>query len=156
MALSVGTKAPSFSLKDATEKVRNLSEFSGKCTVLYFYPKDKTSGFTLEAIDFTNELKSFEKLNTVIIGISPDSCKSHQGFITKQKLKHVLLADEEKKMLNAYDVWKEKSMYGRKYMGVVRTTYLIDPKGKIVYVWDKVKVPGHIAEVKQKLIELQK
>ena len=138
MALDPGKKAPAFSgLKDA----------KGQWLVLYFYPKDNTSGCTTEACDFRDNMKRLSSKKVVVICVSPDSAKSHDKFIEKYDLNFTLIADEDKKVCEKYDVWKEKSMYGRKYMGVVRTTYLIDPKGKIVHTWPKVKVKGHVDDV---------
>jgi peroxiredoxin Q/BCP len=153
--LKTGDKAPKFSLLDTNENKVSENDFKGKWLVLYFYPKDNTSGCTVEAIEFTARIKEFANLNAVVLGISPDSCKSHQNFTQKHDLKVNLLSDPKKKMLQDYGVWQEKSMYGRKYMGVVRTTYLIDPDGKIAAVWLKVKAKGHAEEVQNKLKELQ-
>ena len=145
--LKVGDKAPEFSLiGDNGEKI-SLKDYKGKKVVLYFYPKDMTSGCTQEACDFRDSIKKFEKKNTVVIGVSPDDTKSHNKFKDKYGLPFTLLSDETKEMLNDYGVWQEKSMYGRKYMGVVRTTFIIDEKGKIEKIYDKVKVPGHIEEI---------
>lgn len=145
--LKVGDKAPEFSLiGDNGEKI-SLKDYKGKKVVLYFYPKDMTSGCTQEACDFRDSIKKFEKKNTVVIGVSPDDTKSHNKFKDKYDLPFTLLSDETKTMLNDYGVWQEKSMYGRKYMGVVRTTFIIDEKGKIEKIYDKVKVPGHIEEI---------
>lgn len=152
--MKLNTKAPTFSLPDSNGKNVSLQDFLGKYVVVYFYPKDNTTGCTQEGIDFTKALPQFTKLNTVIIGISPDSPASHLKFITKQNLKHILLSDEQKKVLEKYDVWKEKSMYGRKYMGVVRSTFLIDPKGNLVFAWEKVSVPNHVNDVLKKIKEL--
>ena len=154
MAVKVGTKAPAFTLKNQDDKTVKLTDFAGRWLALYFYPKDNTSGCTMESIDFTSSLAKFEKLNCDVVGISPDSVASHQKFIEKQSLKVELLADPDKKVLEKYCVWQEKSMYGRKYMGVVRSTYLIDPTGKIAFEWVKVKVNGHVDEVLAKLKEL--
>ncbi len=151
--MKLNTKAPTFSLPDSNGKNVSLQDFLGKYVVVYFYPKDMTSGCTQEGIDFTKALPQFTKLNTVIIGISPDSPASHLKFIAKQNLKHILLADEQKKVLEKYGVWKEKSMYGRKYMGVVRSTFLIDPKGTLVFAWEKVSVPNHVDDVLKKIKE---
>ncbi|HMT11506.1 MAG TPA: thioredoxin-dependent thiol peroxidase [Ignavibacteria bacterium] len=145
--LEVGNKAPEFSLvADSGEKV-SLKDYKGKKVILYFYPKDMTSGCTQEACDFRDNIKKFEKKNTVVIGVSPDDTKSHNKFKDKYELPFTLLSDESKKMLLDYGVWQEKSMYGRKYMGVVRTTFIIDEKGKIEKIFEKVKVPGHIDEL---------
>jgi thioredoxin-dependent peroxiredoxin len=149
MALTEGDLAPDFSLPNDAGKTRALGELKGKKIVLYFYPKDDTSGCTLEAQDFSRLKGDFEKAGAVIIGMSPDSAKKHAKFREKQGLSVELVADEATSTLQAYGVWAEKSMYGRKYMGVVRTTFLIDTKGKIAKVWEKVSVPGHAEEVLQ-------
>lgn len=154
--LKVNDPAPQFSLSDTNENDISLHDFKGKWVVLYFYPKDNTSGCTAEAVDFTAQIKEFANLNAVIFGISPDSCKSHQSFTQKHDLKVDLLSDPKKKVLRDYGVWQKKSMYGREYMGVVRTTCLIDPAGEIAAIWPKVKVQGHAEEVRIKLEELQK
>jgi len=145
--LEPGKKAPSFDLPSDGDGRIKLSALKGQKVVLYFYPKDDTSGCTQEAIDFNGLRKQFEKANTVIIGVSPDSVKSHDKFKAKHELDFDLVSDESKTMLEAYGVWVEKSMYGRKYMGVERTTVLIDDAGKIAQVWNKVKVPSHAKEV---------
>ncbi|MBI5072873.1 thioredoxin-dependent thiol peroxidase [Candidatus Woesearchaeota archaeon] len=152
---AINTKAPAFSLQDQNGKETSLTDFKGKYVVLYFYPKDDTPGCTIEAIDFTKGYEDFKKLNAVILGVSPDDGKSHCKFIDKHKLKITLLSDTEKKTLEAYGVWQEKSMYGRKYMGVARTTFLISLDGKIAFVWEKVSVTGHMDDVKKKLMELE-
>lgn len=154
--LKIGDKAPAISLSDANEQTVTLDQFNGKWVVLYFYPKDDTSGCTVEALDFTAQLPQFRKLNAQIIGVSPDSCQSHRKFIGKHDLKVLLLSDTEQKTLNDYGVWQKKSMYGKEYMGVVRTTYLIDPQGKIAHIWPKVSVNGHADAVREKIAELQK
>jgi len=144
---AVGTKAPAFNLPTDGGGKLSLSALKGKKVILYFYPKDDTSGCTREAIDF-NELKeAFAKADAVVVGVSPDSAASHDKFKKKHGLDFPLIADEEKAMLEAYGVWTEKSMYGRKYMGVERTTLLIGADGKVAQVWNKVKVPGHADEV---------
>lgn len=150
-----GKKAPDFTLLNQDEKEVHLSDYKGKWVVLYFYPKDNTSGCTIEAIDFTEANPDFAGLDAVILGVSPDSCKSHRGFIEKQNLGITLLSDTGKEVLEKYGVWQEKSMYGRKYFGVVRSTFLIDPDGKIAAAWEKVKVKGHVDAVKEKLQELR-
>lgn len=149
--LEVGKKAPDFSLLNQDEKKISLKDFIGQKVVLYFYPKDDTSGCTKEACSFSDDLPKFSKVDAVILGVSPDSVKSHKKFSEKYKLKFDLLADEEKLVLEKYGVWKEKSMYGRKYMGVERTTFLIDEKGKIKKIFNKVKVDGHNKEVLEAL-----
>ncbi len=154
--IQTGKKAPAFTLPDASEANLSLNDMKGKWVVLYFYPKDDTSGCTTEAIDFTARKDDFKKLNTEIVGISPDSCKSHNKFILKHHLGITLLSDEEKKVLDKYGVWQTKKMYGKEYMGVVRTTYLINPEGKIAHVWEKVKVNGHADEVLETVQKHQK
>ncbi len=145
--LDVGKKAPDFSLLNQDEKKISLKDFIGQKVVLYFYPKDDTSGCTKEACSFSDDLPKFSKIDAVILGVSPDSVKSHKKFSEKYKLKFDLLADDEKKVVEKYGVWKEKSMYGRKYMGVERTTFIIDENGKIKKIFNKVKVDGHNKEV---------
>lgn len=149
--LEVGKKAPDFSLLNQDEKKISLKNYLGQKVVLYFYPKDDTSGCTKEACSFSDDLPKFNKIDAVILGVSPDSVKSHKKFSEKYKLKFDLLADEEKLVLEKYGVWKEKSMYGRQYMGVERTTFIIDEKGKIKKVFNKVKVEGHNKEVLEAL-----
>ena len=149
--LDVGKKAPDFSLLNQDEKKISLKDFIGQKVVLYFYPKDDTSGCTKEACSFSDDLPKFSKIDAVVLGVSPDSVKSHKKFSEKYKLKFDLLADDEKKVVEKYDVWKEKSMYGRKYMGVERTTFIIDEIGKIKKIFNKVKVDGHNREVLEAL-----
>jgi thioredoxin-dependent peroxiredoxin len=145
--LGPGDKAPDFELPDDREKPRSLKSYAGKKLVLYFYPKDDTSGCTKEALEFSALKSQFDKIGTAILGVSPDSPASHGKFKGKHKLALDLASDPTKAMLEAYGVWTEKSMYGRKYMGVERTTLLIGPDGKIAEVWNKVKVPGHAEAV---------
>ncbi len=145
--LTVGDIAPEFTLPGDGGSTIALSSYRGKKVVLYFYPKDDTAGCTKEAIEFNGLKAEFEKANTVIIGMSPDSAKSHDKFKTKYDLTFPIAADEDKAALEAYGVWVEKSMYGRKYMGVERTTVLIGADGHILAIWPKVKVDGHAAEV---------
>ena len=144
---AVGAKAPDFHLdRDGGGKSR-LKDFAGRKLALYFYPKDDTSGCTQEAIEFNALRAAFDKAGVAVVGVSPDSAKKHDKFKAKHDLALTLLADEDKAMLEAYGVWKEKSMYGRKYMGVERTTFLIDEKGIVREIWPKVKVPGHAKAV---------
>jgi peroxiredoxin Q/BCP len=142
-----GDPAPDFDLEIAPDNRIALKDFRGKKLALYFYPKDDTSGCTAEAIAFNALRADFAKAGTAILGVSPDSVKSHAKFKSKHGLAFDLAADEGKAMLAAYGVWVEKSMYGRKYMGVERSTFLIGPDGRIARVWRKVKVPGHAEEV---------
>ncbi len=145
--LTIGSPAPDFTLPRNGEGTVTLSKLQGKAVILYFYPKDDTSGCTAEAIDFSALGGEFEAANAVVIGISPDSVKSHDKFAAKHSLSVMLASDEERKVLEAYGVWKEKSMYGKKYMGVERTTFLIGRDGTIAEIWNKVKVAGHAQAV---------
>lgn len=144
--LEVGDDAPHFTLPEGGGTVR-LTELRGKIVVLFFYPQDDTPTCTAEAIDFSRLKASFEKAGAVVLGISPDSLKKHAKFASKHGLATPLVADEAREAIEAYGVWAEKSMFGRKYMGVVRTTVLIDREGRIARIWRKVRVPGHAAEV---------
>ncbi len=141
--LKEGQRAPDFKLKNDKNEDVKLADFKGKHIVLYFYPKDDTSGCTAEACGFRDLQSEFKKLNAVILGVSPDSVASHQKFKSKYNLPFPLLSDENKEALQKYGVWKEKSMYGRKYMGVERTTFVIDKNGVIQKIFPKVKVPQH-------------
>lgn len=147
--LGIGDIAPDFNLPRDGGAEQSLSQLRGKPVVLYFYPKDDTSGCTLEAHDFTALKPEFDKIGVEIIGMSPDKAAKHDKFKQKHELNITLVSDEEKTTLMAYGVWVEKSMYGRKYMGVERTTFLIDKTGKIAEIWHKVKVPGHAQAVLQ-------
>ncbi|MEK1850591.1 MAG: peroxiredoxin [Phyllobacterium sp.] len=146
-ALNIGSNAPDFTLPRDGGGTITLSGLRGNPVILYFYPKDDTSGCTQEAIEFSGLRPQFEKLGAKVIGMSPDPVKKHDKFKTKHDLKVDLVADEDKAIIESYGLWVEKSMYGRKYMGVERTTFLIDSDGKIAKIWNKVKVPGHAAEV---------
>lgn len=147
MPIAEGILAPDFTLSTDTGDTLTLSSLRGQWVVLFAYPKDDTSGCTVEACEFRDALPRFDASKAVILGISPDSVKSHVKFKEKFELPYTLLSDEEKTVLQAYDVWKEKSMYGRKYMGVERTTFLIDPEGLIAKLFTKVKPAGHADEV---------
>jgi peroxiredoxin Q/BCP len=152
--LAVGDKAPAFTLPtDGGGKV-SLASLKGQIVVLYFYPKDDTSGCTKEAIEFSTAKAKFDKLGAVVIGCSRDSVASHDKFKGKHKLKVTLAADETGKATESYGVWVEKSLYGRKYMGIERATFLIDKTGTVAKVWHKVKVPGHVGEVLKALTAL--
>lgn len=153
--VEVGAKAPAFTLPDSEGKSHKLADFKKRWLVLYFYPKDDTSGCTAQACSFRDQLPDFEALDAAVVGISPDDAESHARFQTKHQLPFLLLADPGKEALEAYGVWQEKSMYGRKYMGVIRTTYLIDPKGVVAHRWDKVKVPGHAEQVRDTIRSLR-
>lgn len=145
--IDTGSSAPDFTVEGEGGKPLGLADFRSRKLVLYFYPKDDTSGCTREAIDFTALIGDFEKAGTAILGVSKDSVKSHDKFIVKHGLKVLLGSDPEGKMLGAYGVWVEKSMYGRKYMGIERATFLIGADGRVARVWRKVKVPGHAEAV---------
>lgn len=147
MPLQPGNPAPDFALPSGDGRTTSLAGLKGRKAVLYFYPKDDTSGCTLEAQEFNALRDAFLATDTEIIGVSPDGLKSHDKFKAKYGLDLTLASDESKAMLETYGVWVEKSMYGRKYMGVERTTVLIDREGRIAKVWPKVKVPGHAKEV---------
>ena len=145
--LSEGRKAPDFKLPDDGGKTLQLTKLKGRPVVIYFYPKDDTSGCTAEAKDFSCLAGDFAAAGAEVIGISPDSPASHAKFKAKHDLGVRLAADEDKAVAQAYGVWVEKSMYGRKYMGVERSTFLVDKSGKLARIWRKVKVPGHAEEV---------
>ena len=147
MELEPGDKAPSFALETDGGGRVTLASLKGHPFVLYFYPKDDTSGCTKEAIDFTAAKKKFDGLGVAVVGVSKDTALSHDKFKAKHKLKVTLASDPETKMAGAYGVWVEKSMYGRKYMGMERATFLVDAKGVIRNIWRKVKVPGHAEAV---------
>ncbi len=153
--IEVGKKAPAVSLKDQDGKKVSLNDFKGKNIVLYFYPKDNTSGCTTEACNFRDDFPDFKKLKAVILGISPDSIESHKKFADKFDLPFSLLSDEKKLVHEKYGVWKEKSMYGRKYMGVERSTFIIDKTGKVRKIFRKVKVADHNKEVMEALKKLK-
>lgn len=146
-ALDVGDKAPDFTLKSDEEKTVSLSQLKGKKVVLYFYPKDDTPGCTKEACSFRDGFSVIQKKGAIVLGVSTDSVESHKKFKEKFNLNFPLLSDADKKVVNAYGVWKEKALYGRKYMGIERTTFVIDENGKIKRVFPKVKVDGHYDEV---------
>jgi peroxiredoxin Q/BCP len=145
--LAAGDKAPSFKISTDGGETVSSSSLKGAPYVVYFYPKDDTSGCTKEAIAFSQDLKKFEKLGVMVLGISKDSLESHAKFRKKHKLKIALGSDPEIKMAKDWDVWGEKTLYGRKYMGMERATFLVDAKGVIKQAWHKVKVPGHVEAV---------
>ena len=146
MTAVVGELAPDFSLEGSTGETITLSNYRGKNVVLYFYPKDMTPGCTTQACDFRDQHESFAGLNAVILGVSPDPLKRHEKFIEKYDLPFVLLADEEHQVAEAYDVWQLKKNFGKEYMGIERTTFIIDKEGRVVKEWRKVKVKGHVEE----------
>ncbi len=147
MSVTEGAKAPDFKMPTDGGGTVSLKDLKGKPVVLYFYPKDDTSGCTKEACGFRDALPDFSRVKAEVIGVSRDPVKSHDKFKTKHGLNFVLASDEEGKVSEAYGTWVEKSMYGRKYMGMERATFLIDGAGKVRRVWRKVKVPGHVEEV---------
>ena len=153
--LNIGDAVPDFCLPNQDEEEICFRDIKGKWIVLYFYPKDNTPGCTTEALEFTEALPDFEGLNALVLGVSPDSAKKHRNFIEKKGLKITLLADEEKEVCQLFGVWQLKKNYGREYMGVVRSTFIIDPDGKIAAKWEKVRVKGHVEAVKEKLAALQ-
>ncbi len=152
--LEVGSKAPAFTLQSDSGKKIKLSEFKGKAVVLYFYPKDDTPGCTKEACAFRDASLQLQELGAVVLGVSPDDAASHAKFRDKFSLNFPLLSDPEHKMAEEYGAWREKNMYGKKSMGIQRSTYLIDGAGKIAKVWKKVSVDGHDAQVLEALKEL--
>jgi peroxiredoxin Q/BCP len=153
--LKVEDIAPEFCLLDKDNKSVCLKDFNGKYVILYFYPKDNTPGCTTEAIGFTGILPEFQKLNAVVIGISPDSPESHAKFIEKKNLKVILLSDRDKEVLKSYGKWGKKKFRGKEYMGVTRSTFIIDTNGKIAHIWPKVSVKGHPEDVQNTLAELK-
>ncbi len=153
--LSIGEKAIDFCLPNQSEEDVCLEDMKGKWIVLYFYPKDNTPGCTLEAINFSKDLEDLTKANTLIYGISADSCQSHVKFRNKHDIAIELLSDADHAVMEKYGVWGEKKMYGKTFLGISRTTFLIDPEGVVKHVWKKVRVKGHSESVKEKLAELQ-
>jgi peroxiredoxin Q/BCP len=153
--IAEGDKAPNFSLEADDGTIVTRDSLAGKNVVLFFYPKDDTSGCTKEACDFRDAFPGFGKVDAVVIGVSPDSLESHRKFKAKYGLPYRLLSDEGHKVADSFGVWKEKPMYGRKYMGVERTTVIINRNGRIARIFPKVKVPGHAAEVESAVRELE-
>ncbi|MFX0036412.1 MAG: thioredoxin-dependent thiol peroxidase [Candidatus Hermodarchaeota archaeon] len=156
LELKEGNDAPEFTLPDKDNKLISLKEFKGKYVILYFYPADNTPACTTEAIGFTGILPALEKLDAVVIGISPDSPESHAKFIEKKNLKVILLSDVDNKVIKKYGKWGKKKFRGKEYIGVIRSTFLIDPEGKIAHIWPKVSVKGHPEEVESILRNLIK
>ena len=153
--IEVGMKAPEFCLPNQDDVEICLRDLKGKWVVLYFYPKDNTPGCTTEACEFTEAAPDFSSLDAVILGVSPDSTKKHRNFIEKKELGITLLSDESTDMMQQWGVWQLKKNYGREYMGVVRSTFIIDPEGIVRAKWEKVRVKGHVQAVKEKLQELK-
>ncbi len=153
--VEIGQKAPEFCLPNQDDVEICLRDLQGKWVVLYFYPKDNTPGCTTEACEFTEAAPDFSSLDAVILGVSPDSTKKHRNFIEKKDLGITLLSDESTQMMQEWGVWQLKKNYGREYMGVVRSTFIIDPNGIVRAKWEKVRVKGHVEAVKEKLAQLQ-
>jgi peroxiredoxin Q/BCP len=153
--LKVGEKAPNFCLPDKDNNLVCLDNFKDKYVIVYFYPKDNTPGCTTEAIGFTGILSELQKLNAEVIGVSPDSPESHAKFIEKKNLKVTLLSDLDKKVLKSYGKWGKKKFRGKEYIGVIRSTFLVNPKGEIAHIWPKVSVKGHPEDVQKTLAEIQ-
>ena len=154
-AVEVGDRAPSFELMDQDGERTTLDGLRGKWVVLYFYPKDDTPGCTTEACEFTDSIADFQNLDAVVLGCSPDSPEKHQKFIAKHDLQVRLLSDPEHQAMEAYGAWGEKKMYGRTFMGVIRSTTLIDPDGRVAAHWAKVKAKGHATKVRERLEQLR-
>lgn len=152
--IEAGKKAPAFSLKNQDGNTVKLSDYAGRPVVLYFYPKDDTPGCTTEACDFRDQHKALEKAGAVVIGVSPDNEARHAKFTAKHKLPFTLLADVEHAVAEKYGAWGEKTLYGKKFMGIIRSTFLIGADGKVAKVWPKVKVAGHVDEVLAAVKEL--
>ena len=150
----VGQPAPDFSLPDQSQVKVSLKDFRGKWIVLYFYPRDNTPGCTIEAKDFTKLKPQFEKLNAVILGISRDSCQSHQKFVSGKRLTITLLSDTDSSIQKRYGCWRPKKFMGKEFLGTIRSTFLIDPQGMIARIWDPVKALGHAREVLEELRKL--
>jgi thioredoxin-dependent peroxiredoxin len=150
--MEVGAAAPKFTAQDRSGKDISLEDFTDRWVVLYFYPKDNTPGCTTEAIEFSSKLAEFQSLNAQIIGISPDSIASHGKFITKYNLEILLLSDPEHQIAEQYQVWQLKKFMGKEYMGIIRSTFLIDPTGNIAQIWSNVRVKDHVEKV---LVELK-
>jgi len=153
--LEIGDTIPAFCLPNQDEEEICFRDIKGRWVVIYFYPKDNTPGCSTEACDFTEALPDFTALEAIVLGVSPDSPKKHRNFIEKKGLKITLLADEDKALCKSFGMWQLKKFMGREYMGVVRSTFLIAPDGTLAYKWEKVRVKGHVAEVKAKLQELK-
>ncbi|MCG8557855.1 MAG: peroxiredoxin [Proteobacteria bacterium] len=155
MAIDLGKKAPAFTLKNEDNDKVALADLRGQWVVVYFYPRDDTPGCTTEACEFTSTIRIFDKLGAKVLGVSPDDCETHKKFALKHGLKVGLLSDPDKKVMTKYEAWGEKNMYGKKTVGVIRSTVLIDPQGKIAHHWRRVKAKGHAEQVRRRLEELQ-
>jgi len=155
-SVKISDEAPGFCLPDENGEEVCLSDYEGRWLILYFYPKDNTPGCTLEAQSFTEALEDFQNMGAEVIGVSPDDVDTHEKFKQLKNLEITLLSDPEHGVLEKYGVWKPKKMFGNEYFGVIRSTFIINPESKIVHKWEKVKVRGHVDEVKNKLKELKK
>lgn len=153
--IQIGKPAPKFSLEDQDGTRVSLADYRGRWVVLYFYPKDDTPGCTTEACEFTEGIEAFEGLDAVVLGCSPDSPEKHRKFIAKYELKVRLLSDPDHRVMEAYGAWGEKSMYGKTTVGVIRSTVVIDPEGRVAHHWKKVSAKGHAAKVRERLEELR-
>lgn len=153
--IQIGEKAPEFCLPNQDDVEICLRDLLGKWIVLYFYPKDSTPGCTTEACEFSEALPDFSDLDAIVLGVSADSTKRHRGFIEKQNLSITLLSDEDTSMMQSYGVWQMKKNYGKEYMGIVRSTYIIDPSGVVRALWENVRVKEHVAKVKAELEKIQ-
>ena len=154
MKIKAGQKAPAFKLPDQDGKMHSLADYKNRWILLYFYPKDDTPGCTKEACSIRDNFSDFKKLKLTVLGVSVDSIKSHKKFEEKYKLLFILLADEDKKLVKSYGVWSNKKFMGREYIGTLRTSFLIDPRGKIVKIYENVKPDEHVAEVLQDMKSL--
>jgi len=155
MMISIGDNAPQFTLSTNGEGQFSLADAAGKYLILYFYPKDDTPGCTKEAIGFSEASTAFDAQNALVVGVSRDTVKKHDKFVGKYDLRIPLISDEEGSLCEAFSTWVEKSMYGKTYMGIERATFLISPDGKVLHIWRKVKVPGHVEEVLAQLQSLK-
>lgn len=153
--IEVGKKAPAFTLKNQDDETVRLVDHAGRWVVLYFYPKDDTPGCTKEACEFTAGIEAFRDLDAVVLGCSPDSPESHRKFIAQHDLDLTLLSDPDHQVMEKYEAWGEKNMYGRVTIGVIRSTVIIDPKGEIAHRWKRVRAAGHAAKVQEVLEKLQ-
>ena len=153
--IQIGKAAPSFTIPDQDGRKRSLAEFRGKWVVLYFYPKDDTPGCTIEACEFTEGIRGFAKLDAEVLGCSADSPESHRKFAKKHGLRLTLLSDPEHEVMEKYGAWGDKVLYGRKFKGVIRSTVIVDPAGRVAHHWKKVKAKGHAESVRAKLAELR-
>jgi peroxiredoxin Q/BCP len=153
--IAIGKPAPAFTLPDQDGKKVKLADFTGQWVVLYFYPKDDTPGCTVEACEFTEGVRAFAKLDAVVLGCSGDSPASHTKFRAKHSLKITLLSDADHAVMTKYGAWGEKTLYGRKFLGVIRSTVIVDPDGKVAHHWKKVQAKGHAESVREKIAEMR-